>query len=164
MTVNDSEADSNIISKDIDIDNLGPDGATFTGTPGGELLIGGDFDDVLDGIAGADFMFGSTGSDVFLFTAGDVGSDTIFDFSLVDGDILHLADLLTGEEAGDLEDFLSFTEAGGTTTISVDVDGDGGGTDMTITLLGVDLTAANTLTDLEVIDDLIASNALIVDM
>lgn len=65
------------------------------------------------------------------------GTDHIIDFD-VNEDKLDLSDLLQGEESGNLEDFLSFSIAGGSTTIEIDADKDGN-VDQRIVLDGVDL-------------------------
>jgi Ca2+-binding RTX toxin-like protein len=72
-------------------------------------------------------MTGGTGADVFKWTLADAGAnasavpvDHIIDFSRTQGDQLHLADLLQGENSGNLSQYLTFgTETFGSTTHAV---------------------------------------------
>ncbi|MCH4295954.1 choice-of-anchor K domain-containing protein [Shewanella sp. 3B26] len=102
-----------------------------------DALRGGDGNDTLIGGLGDDVMRGDGGADTFVWKAGETGTDHIIDFN-VNEDKLDLSDLLQGEESGNLEDFLSFSIAGGSTTIEIDADKDGNN-DQRIVLDGVDL-------------------------
>ncbi|MBB5217422.1 calcium-binding protein [Parapusillimonas granuli] len=78
----------------------------IAGGDGADTLSGGDGNDTLFGGAGNDILIGGNGIDKFLFIAGaDAtaaavaaanGADTITDFKSSDGDILDVAQLLTG--------------------------------------------------------------------
>ncbi|NEQ65321.1 MAG: hypothetical protein F6K21_07455 [Symploca sp. SIO2D2] len=74
-------------------------GMNLNGTPGNDILIGGNGDDQLFGNAGDDqleggngddILTGGTGSDIFAI-AQTQGHDTINDFSLNEGDLIGLA-------------------------------------------------------------------------
>ncbi|NES00162.1 MAG: hypothetical protein F6J86_41260, partial [Symploca sp. SIO1B1] len=74
-------------------------GMNLNGTPGNDILIGGNGDDQLFGNAGDDqleggngddILTGGTGSDIFAI-AQTKGQDTINDFSLNEGDLIGLA-------------------------------------------------------------------------
>jgi Ca2+-binding RTX toxin-like protein len=98
---------------------------------GNDRLFGGDGNDTLSASYGVDTLTGGTGSDHFV-QSGDLsaGPDTIADFTLgAGGDVLDIADLLTGFGAGtsDPNDFVQCETLGGNTTVSVDADGAAGG-------------------------------------
>jgi urocanate hydratase len=80
--------------------------------------------------------------------------------------VLDLSDMLQGEDLGTLDDFLNFAfDAGsGSTTISIDTSGGGTfETSQQIVLSGVDLTMGGTLTDQQILDNLLADGNLVVD-
>jgi hypothetical protein len=146
-------------------DNLdrGAGNDTLMGGKGDDTLTGGDTDGV--------------GTDVFvceLAVEGTVGApaiDTITDFdSGTGGDILDLSDLLVGEDTGSLENYLHFEFAGGDTTVFIDKDESTAGglavktsDEQQIVLQGVDLTVGGTLSDIDIINNLLTNNYLIVD-
>jgi len=78
-----------------------------------------------------------------VWKAGDTGSDVIKDFKASEGDRLDLKDLLQGEKASTIDNFLKITTAGGDTTLQVSSEGKlnaAGGlanADVTIKLEGV---------------------------
>lgn len=160
----------------------------LSGLAGNDTLVGGWGDDKLTGGQGSDLLTGGLGADVFAWTLSDQGSlgtpavDTITDFDTrlpsAGGDIIDLRDLLAGETAGTLENYLEFSFAGSgsaaTTTIHVSSTGAfAGGThsaaaeDQTIVLSGVDLRTSlglgNTATDTQIISTLLTQGKLIVD-
>jgi Ca2+-binding RTX toxin-like protein len=146
----------------------------LSGGSGNDVLFGGAGEDRLNGGSGNDSLVGGDGIDIFALESGDEGSigvpavDTIADFTLgVGGDVLDLSDMLQGEDLGSLDGFLNFSYDGvsGDTTISVDVDGSSGTfeTAQQIVLSGVDLTANGTLTDSQILDNLLNNGNLIVD-
>jgi VCBS repeat-containing protein len=145
------------------IDGLGGNDQIF-GLGGNDILLGNDGDDILFGGAGDDTLTGGNGSDTFIFNSvdGSGSTDTITDFSLAEGDVLDLADLLTLEEGRDLTDFLNVSLVGVDTVITVDADGVGGDTDLTVVLEGADLVALGA-DQAAILQSLIASNNLIVD-
>ena len=94
--------------------------------------------------------------------------DTIADFTIgVGGDVLDLSDMLQNEDLASLDSFLNFSYDGvsGNTTISIDTDGESGTfeTQQQIVLTGVDLTANGTLSDQQILDNLLNNGNLIVD-
>ncbi|MFV3304251.1 retention module-containing protein [Pseudomonas sp. NY15181] len=112
------------------------------GGAGNDLMFGQGGNDKLIGGPGDDIMFGGTGADEFIWKAGDTGHDVIKDFSIAEGDTLNLADLLQGETAtaSSLAHYLNFTVTSGTTSIGVMPTGTGPVT-QTIDLANVDLSA-----------------------
>ena len=94
--------------------------------------------------------------------------DTIMDFGSAaaasGGDILDLKDMLQDESnnSGSLEHYLSFEYTGGNTIIHVSSHSDGPEIQQ-IVLQGVDLTAGNTLSDVQIIDNLLTAGKLITD-
>jgi Ca2+-binding RTX toxin-like protein len=143
----------------------------LSGGSGNDVIFGDAGDDRINGGSGNDSLVGGDGIDIFALNSGDEGTvgtpavDTIADFTLgVGGDVLDLSDMLQGEEAAPLDGFLNFSYNGvsGDTTISIDADGSSG-TAQQIVLSGVDLTANGTLTDSQILDNLLNNGNLIVD-
>ena len=129
-------------------------------------------------------MTGGTGVDTFKWVLGDQGTtskpavDTIINFNTASkasgGDVLDLRDLLQGEHAtgssANLTNYLHFTTttSGGVTSTVVHVSETGTvGSSETqqIVLQGVDLTHSGgaTLTDTQIIQNLLTNNKLITD-
>ncbi len=164
------------------IDTLGGgDGIDeLRGGAGNDILGGGNGNDILVGGMGNDALAGGAGADVFRWefadrgVAGTPASDTIADFSTAQGDKLDLRDLLQGETLdggaiGNLSNYLFVERTGANTTIHISSNGgftsgyNSGAEDQTIVLTGVDLTATNTLTSQQVIQDLLNNNRLSID-
>ncbi|MCT9073372.1 Ig-like domain-containing protein [Cupriavidus gilardii] len=154
--------------------NGGDGNDLLRGGAGNDTLNGGNGNDLLIGGAGNDTMTGGAGGDVFLYevTANDGtggnGSDVITDFTVgtapgqAGSDVIDLSSLLVGYtadgdgpahyvngaatiDAGDnIGDFLSVTNDGANTVISIDRDG--GGTAFSSETL---ITLNNVNTDLE---------------
>ena len=150
----------------------GTQGDLLIGGEGNDTISGGDGNDLLIGGQGNDTLIGGAGIDIFALELGDEGAvgapaiDTIDDFTVgAGGDILDLSDILVGEDLGNLDNYLNFSfDAGtGNTTINVDVDGDNGvfENSQQIVLTGVDLTAGGTLTDQQILDNLLPNNLII---
>ena len=100
-------------------------------------------------------------------TDGSPSIDTVKDFGTGGTDVLDLHELLVGEshvdtDPGNLGAFLDFNFAGGNTTITVKSSGAGTG-DAKIVLVGLDLTAGNTLSESQIITNLLTQNKLIAD-
>jgi Ca2+-binding RTX toxin-like protein len=113
---------------------------------GNNELIGTDQDDVIIGGAGNDILTGGDGADLFVWQAGDEfnlsnisAQDTVTDFNIEQGDVLDLADILVGEESGDLADYIHIEDNGVDTVIELKPEGAGGDVKQTITLQGTTL-------------------------
>ncbi|MBL8301156.1 MAG: type I secretion C-terminal target domain-containing protein, partial [Ideonella sp.] len=135
---------------------------------------------------------GGAGSDVFAWRFADQGTagagralDTITDFSVAPvaqgGDVLDLRDLLVGEAKGagdtlgNLANYLDITVVNGSTEIRVSTTGGftggnygtGAAEDQRITLTGVNLSTSlvpgQTLTETQIIENLLKGGKLITD-
>ncbi len=115
---------------------------TLIGGIGNDILSGESGDDILIGGAGSDLLNGGSGADTYKFSAEDIGgTDTVNGFSVAQGDILDLGDLLVDNgslaAAGNddtalalaLDNYLNISVSGGKTMITVDQDGISGGSD-----------------------------------
>ncbi|MBC3438894.1 type I secretion C-terminal target domain-containing protein [Pseudomonas sp. BW16M2] len=113
------------------------------GGKGNDILFGGAGNDILIGGKGDDIMTGGSGADTFVWKAGDLGKDVIKDFKASEGDRLDLSDLLQGEKASTIDNFLKITTVNGESTLQVSTEGKlnaAGGlanADVTIKLEGV---------------------------
>ncbi len=164
----------------------------LNGTSGADILNGGNYTDIIDTKAGNDTLFGGLGADTliggldsdsmtggvgkdtFVWKNGDSAgcpTDTITDFTKGSGgDVLDLADLLTGEAqtAKSLDSFLNISYNNSTNNTTIAVDTDGGATfnsTQKIVLNGVDLTAGGTLnSDLDILTMLINNGNLKTDL
>ena len=149
----------------------GTGGDTLIGNAGDDVLMGNAGDDTLQGGEGDDLLIGGTGIDIFALEAGDDGTvglpaiDTIADFTVGNGgDVLDLSDMLSNENLGNLDSYLNFNFDSGTNSTTIDIDTTGSaGTSQQIVLTNVDLTLNNTLSDQQILDNLLATNNLIVD-
>ncbi|MFN7114792.1 MAG: type I secretion C-terminal target domain-containing protein [Alphaproteobacteria bacterium] len=117
------------------------------GGNGNDWLFGQEGNDTLYGGAGDDVLWGGSGADTFMFKAGDAGVDTIKDFSLAEGDVLDISNILAGFDplTHALSDYVNLSQAGGNTIVQVDATG--GGNFQTIAILegvSVDLDALTT--------------------
>ncbi|TLX80157.1 retention module-containing protein [Pseudomonas nicosulfuronedens] len=112
------------------------------GGAGNDLMFGQGGNDKLIGGPGDDIMYGGTGADEFIWKSGDTGHDVIKDFNIAEHDVLNFADLLQGEAAtaSSLAHYLTFSVAAGTTTIGVSPTS-GGTVTQTVDLANVDLAA-----------------------
>ncbi|MDH1988288.1 immunoglobulin-like domain-containing protein, partial [Pseudomonas sp. GD03689] len=96
---------------------------TLLGGEGNDILFGGAGNDILIGGKGDDIMTGGTGADTFVWKAGDLGNDVIKDFNVKEGDRLDLSDLLQGEKASTIDNFLKITTVNGESTLQVSTEG-----------------------------------------
>ncbi|MFK8036427.1 MAG: type I secretion C-terminal target domain-containing protein [Hyphomicrobiales bacterium] len=108
----------------------GNDDDALSGDAGDDELQGGSGNDTLAGGAGLDTLMGGEGTDTFVFTADTAftETDTIWDFSVGQGDKVNITDLLQNFDAttDNIEDFVSLTQSGWKhALLSVDVDGGG---------------------------------------
>jgi Ca2+-binding RTX toxin-like protein len=135
--------------------NDGTPDDTLTGTDGIDYLLGNLGNDILSGLGGDDVLVGGVGTDTltgglgadrFVLTNGD-GPDIITDFTVAQGDILDISDVLAGAEITAAEffaspgSFLSFVQSGTDTNVVLDLDGAVGGTTQVIATLE-DVSAA----------------------
>lgn len=99
---------------------------TLIGGTDTDVLDGGDGDDILLGGLGNNVLTGGDGIDIFRFTEAEADSiNVITDFEK-GVDVVDLKALLTGEESGDLSDYLTFSQDGDDTVLSITPVGDGG--------------------------------------
>lgn len=103
---------------------------TLSGDAGDDELAGGAGNDTLMGGSGLDTLSGGEGADTFVFTADSAfaETDTIWDFSVSQGDKVNITDLLQNFDAAtdNIDDFVSMTQSGWKhAMLSVDVDGGG---------------------------------------
>ena len=145
----------------------------FYGTAGNDALSGTSGADFISAAAGNDTMSGGLGADTFKWALADKGSagtpatDVIQDFSTGQGDVLHLSELLQGENSSNLTNYLHFTYDAGLNQTTVHVSSAGnysggynaGETDQVIVLNSHSVTGTNQ----EIINLLKASGNLITD-
>ena len=144
---------------------------TLNGGQGNDILDGGRGVDILSGGAGNDSLTGGIGDDTFVWQAGDSGTDmspdtdTITDFTPGrNSDVLDFADILVGEESGNLEDyFTTISYDGSDTTMTIDTDGDGSGTNLEVVFSGLDLMPLGASTG-DILQQLLDDNNLVVDL
>ncbi|MEQ6917661.1 type I secretion C-terminal target domain-containing protein, partial [Halomonas aquatica] len=119
------------------------DGAyTITGTPGNDVIYGTPGNDVLEGISGADTFVWNLNDEG---TSTDPAEDTVTDFTSAEGDVLNIADLLEGEDAGNIDSYIVAKEGAGNLLLyikhdggadgAVAIDSDGTNADQVITLV-----------------------------
>jgi Ca2+-binding RTX toxin-like protein len=100
----------------------------LNGDSGSDMLLGGSGNDTISGGLGNDILAGGTGADRFTFAqTGSANSDTIVDYSFVDGDTIDLSALLdaafvTGQP---ISDFVRGVQSGSSIILQVDIDGGG---------------------------------------
>lgn len=97
------------------------------GGDGADLLHGGVGDDRLIGGDGLDTLYGGDGEDTFEFLAASAfnNTDIIKDYSLADGDVIDIGDLLGQYDAFTdyLTDFVKIETSGTDSILSIDQDG-----------------------------------------
>ncbi|QYK01163.1 retention module-containing protein [Shewanella psychrotolerans] len=163
-------------TEEFDISGADDGGDTIYGGNGNDILFGQGDNDILIGGVGSDVLIGGTGSDTmdagidtdrdtFVWNQGsaDGSTDTLINFD-VNYDALDLSNILIDEETGNfsLEQYLEFNFSGGNTEISVDANHDGL-TDLIIVIENVDLTANNSLSDNQIITNLLNNENLVID-
>ena len=124
----------------------------LTGDSGANILEGGAGNDTISGGAGKDTLIGGLGDDIltggaehdiFKWTALDVGTttshqtDTIKDFSIIQGDQLDLADVLNDQSGDSLDSYLTIEKSsdGKDAVITVHSNGDTA-TNLTVVVFG----------------------------
>ena len=143
------------------------------GTSGNDSLTGTLGSDLIEGGAGNDILLGSLGADTFKWsladkgTAGAPATDQILDFSRVQGDSINLADLLQGENSGNLTNYMHFTYNASTNQTTLHLSSSGGysggytaaSTDQIIIINGLYVSGS----DAGIINQLKAAGNLITD-
>lgn len=83
----------------------------------------------ITGGAGTDTLYGNDGIDIFNFDSLDGSTDIIEGFSVSGRDAIDISDIVSGFDyiTDDIADFVSLTESGGNTTLSVSAAGTGSG-------------------------------------
>ena len=108
---------------------VGRDGADIlNGDFGYDMLLGGSGNDTLRGGTANDILAGGTGADRFIFAeTGFANSDSIVDYSYVEGDTIDLSALLDAAfVAGQpVSDFVRGVQFGSSIVLQVDIDGGG---------------------------------------
>ena len=106
------------------------DADVLYGGEGDDTLYGLYGDDVLHGGAGADNLYGGAGSDRFTFDSVSAfdAIDTVQDFTIAEGDIIDISDVLDGfTTSSNITDFARFVDSGADTTLEIDLDGTANG-------------------------------------
>ncbi len=106
------------------------------GIAGDDTLYGDDGNDILKGGSGVDTLNGGSGADTFILSHTDI--DTIEDFSVAEGDIMDVSQLLEGYDPlnGAISDFIQITDNGVDSIVSIDVNGGADNFVQVATLLG----------------------------
>jgi hypothetical protein len=171
-TISDGMGGTDTATAVMTIVGSGP-GLSTVGTSDNDYITGSLGKDTIIGAAGNDTLVGSLGADTFKWSLGDQGSagapavDHVLDFSKAQGDRLHIADLLQGENSGNLTNYLHFTYSAADKQTTVHISSSGGYnagykaalTDQLITLHGVSVSG----TDTAIINQLKNSGHLITD-
>ncbi len=99
------------------------------GGAGNDTLYGEGGNDILVIGLGADIAHGGVGADIFAITLVDGDADKIMDFNAAEGDTINIADVLEGFDAlaDDINDFVHLVQNGANTEIHINADGDAGG-------------------------------------
>jgi hypothetical protein len=103
-----------------------------SGTTGSDTLVGTSADETLSGGRGDDTLTGGAGVDIFRFNGGEIGSDTVTDFTKSQGDKLDLTGLLLNKGldsalSDSVSRYLSLSRVGGSSDMALRVDLDGEG-------------------------------------
>ncbi len=98
------------------------------GGDGDDLLHGGADDDLLYGQDGLDTLYGGAGADSFIFEAASAFNDVdvLKDFSVGQGDVIDISDVLDTyytHGTDDIADFIQITDNGTDSTLSIDQNG-----------------------------------------
>jgi hypothetical protein len=98
---------------------------------------------------GDDFIFLGNGSDLLIYNNSADGTDEVFNFTAGGGgDQIELRNLLSNYTQGvsNLADYISVSDNGTDTTVTIDIDGTGGGTTTVVIILKSIVTNYATLT------------------
>ncbi len=101
----------------------------LVGLNGDDVIMSGGGNDFLYGGSGVDELYGESGADTFIFEAisAFTGIDNVHDFSITDGDMLDVSDLLEGfyttPVTQAITDFVQITDNGSDSFMAVDSNG-----------------------------------------
>ncbi len=98
----------------------------LAGTTPNEIVNGGPGNDLLEGRGGNDILTGGDGADTFKFSfAGPANVDTVTDYSLTQGDVLDVGDLVDANftAASQIVDFVRLIASGNDLILQVDPNG-----------------------------------------
>ncbi len=99
------------------------------GLDGDDIIYGGAGNDTIYGGTGADDLYGDGGADRFTFMLEDAISaiDNIYDFNTSEGDIIDISNVLYNYDpiTDAISDFVTFTDNGADSIMSIDIDGTG---------------------------------------
>jgi hypothetical protein len=110
---------------------------------GNDRLVGGTANDILIAGRGNVTMRGNGSADLFLLPATAGGNEIIEDFRLTNGDALDISRLLNGVST-QLTNYVQLTTVGTNSVLGISCAGNGAGyTNVTVTLLGLQLTTAS---------------------
>ena len=133
----------------------------LTGGAGNDNIVGGDGGDFLSGGFGSDYLNGGAGADTFHFDASalDSAMDTIADFSMAQGDVIDIRDVLNGAYDPLTHNLADFVKFQGTpySGMRLSVDLDGAGTEHGWTAIA-DLSGLSSMPD---VDTLVANGHLL---
>lgn len=112
-------------SRDVEIRHPGRESVGYFALNEGLLTAANGGDNVFNGGAGVDTLFGSDGADTFIFEAAHAftDNDILADFSAGEGDVLDISDIISGISSP-ITDYIFLDDTSGTDTI-VRVDADG---------------------------------------
>ncbi|HYD17436.1 MAG TPA: calcium-binding protein [Patescibacteria group bacterium] len=137
LTGNGNALDNDITGSGVVSRLNGRDGDDTLHGMGGDDILSGDLGgDTLSGDSGLDTLTGGEGADYFKFdetTAFDA-VDIIKDYSLAQGDVIDVVDVLAGHYdplVDDYNDFVQFVRVEGKDVVQVDLDGTGTGSEWT---------------------------------
>jgi Ca2+-binding RTX toxin-like protein len=134
---------------------------TLIGGAGNDNIVGGDGGDFLSGGFGSDYLSGGSGADTFHFDASalDSSMDTIADFSMAQGDVIDIRDVLNGAYDPLTHNLADFVKFQGTpySGMRLSVDLDGAGTEHGWTAIA-DLSGLSSMPD---VDTLVANGHLL---
>ncbi|MFL0418838.1 calcium-binding protein [Sphingomonas sp. 179-I 2A4 NHS] len=134
---------------------------TLIGGAGNDNIFGGDGDDFLSGGFDSNYLSGGAGADIFHFdsSALDSSIDTVADFSLAQGDVIDIRDVLNGAYDPLTHNLADFVKFQGTpySGMRLSVDLDGAGTEHGWTAIA-DLSGLSSLPD---VDTLVANGNLL---
>ncbi len=140
----------------VHIGDIGGGNDLLDGGAGNDALYGEGGNDILVIGLGGDHAYGGEGADTFAVTLIDNLVDTIHDFSAAQGDAINIADVLEGYDplSDNIADFIKLVQVGSDTQIQINADGQGA--DFAVAALVLGGTGADLAT-------MVANGSLVVD-